>query len=257
MRGSSKSSVMREWYQSCSHALTGSTLRTGSIVALTAAMAESYPGCGGKSPEAGKSSMRLEVRWDLSSGGMKGARGSMLDGSRTRGCCTRGTSAARDFILGERRTSLLPVCVLEARLGGSLWCQQKRTCIFMTRKGSNGIWSLTLESILMRRWSMSRSRGGLRDRLPRRLIAIHLPTEQRRVKPHYEVYRPAGSKGVQTCGPKGDKSAIKRGKSQKKTKKTSKSRLQVGEVGDLLDECANRANDSMGSIGHHALSMAD
>jgi hypothetical protein len=61
------------------------------------------------------------------------------------------------------------------------------------------------------------------------LIAIHLPPEQRRVKPYYEVYRPAGSKGVQTCGPKGDKSTIKRGKSQKKTKKTSKSRLQVGE----------------------------
>ena len=34
----------------------------GSIVALPASMAEQYPGCGGKSPEAGVSSLRLEVR---------------------------------------------------------------------------------------------------------------------------------------------------------------------------------------------------
>ena len=115
----------------------------GSIVALTAAMAESYPGCGGKSPEAGKSSMRLEVRWDLSCGGMSGpwinaGREPNTRVLHERNICRKGVS-----FLETRSTSLLPVCVLEARLVGTGWCQQKRTCIFMTRKGSNGIWSLT------------------------------------------------------------------------------------------------------------------
>lgn len=44
----------------------------GSIVTLPASMKEQYPGCGGSTAEAGVSSMRLEVRWDLSHGSMSG-----------------------------------------------------------------------------------------------------------------------------------------------------------------------------------------
>ena len=38
--------------------------------------------------------------------------------------------------------------------------------------------------------------AGLRDRLPCRLIAIHLPTEQRRVKPYYEVSTSGEQRGT-------------------------------------------------------------
>ena len=44
----------------------------GSIIPLPASMKEQYPGCGGYTAEAGLSSMRLELRWDLSHGGMSG-----------------------------------------------------------------------------------------------------------------------------------------------------------------------------------------
>jgi hypothetical protein len=76
--------------------------------------------------------------------------------------------------------------------------------------------------------------AGLRDRSPCRLIAVRLSGEQRRVKARYEVYQPAGRKGIQTCGPKGGKKAKKSGKSRKKTKRTSKSRLQLADWVILL-----------------------
>jgi hypothetical protein len=76
--------------------------------------------------------------------------------------------------------------------------------------------------------------AGLSDRLPSRLIAVHLNREQRRIKARYTLYQPAGHKGVQTCGPKGDKSAIKTGKSHQKKQQTSKSRMQLSDWVILL-----------------------
>ena len=185
IRGSSKSSVMREWYQSCSHALTGSTRRRGSIVALTAAMAESYPGCGGKSPEAGKSSMRLEVRWESALWRHEWSVDQCWTGARTRGCCTRGTSAARESLSWRREVlHSCQSCVLEARLVGIWLVPAKADVHFYDPQGIK--WDLVSYaelSILMRRWSMSRSRQACETASPCRLIAIHLPTEQRRVKP--------------------------------------------------------------------------
>jgi len=76
--------------------------------------------------------------------------------------------------------------------------------------------------------------AGLTDRLPCRLIAVHLNRAQRRIKARYEVYQPASRKGVQNCGPKRGKKEEKRKKSRKKTKKTSKSRLQLSDWVILL-----------------------
>jgi len=72
--------------------------------------------------------------------------------------------------------------------------------------------------------------AGVRDRLPCRLIAVHLNREQRRIKARETVYQPASKKGVQVCGPKkGKKEEKKRKKSRQKCKRTSKSRLQLAD----------------------------
>ena len=75
--------------------------------------------------------------------------------------------------------------------------------------------------------------AGVSDRLPCRLIAVHLNRAQRRIKARYEVYQPAGRKGIQICGPK-KKKVEKKKKSRKKTKKTSKTKLQLADWMILL-----------------------
>jgi Transposase DDE domain len=76
--------------------------------------------------------------------------------------------------------------------------------------------------------------AGVSDRLPCRLIAVHLNRAQRRIKARYEVYQPASRKGVQNCGVTRSKKEEKKKKSRKKTKKTSKSRLQLADWVILL-----------------------
>ena len=173
--------------------------------------------------------MRLEVRWDLSCGGMSGPWINAGREPEHEGAAREEHLPQGSLFLGDAKYFTLASMRARSKAGGYWLVPAKADVHFYDPQGIK--WDLV--SYLSKHTDEKvvdvQIQAGLRDRLPCRLIAIHLPTEQRRVKPYYEVYRPAGSKGVQTCGPKGDKSAIKRGKSQKKTKKTSKSRLQVGE----------------------------
>ena len=201
-----------------------------SVVPLPAFMAKSYPGCGGKGPEAGVSSMRIEVRWDLSQGGMSGP------------WITSGREAEHQ---GAAREEHLPA--------GSLFCGDGNyfTLKSMRRRGEADTFWLTpakanlnfydaqgvrrdLVSYLQSHEGMqvidTQIQAGLSDRLPCRLIAVHLNREQRRMKTSETVYLPASSKGIQVCGPKkGKKGEKKKKKSRKKTTKISKSRQQVSD----------------------------
>ena len=148
----------------------------GSIVALTAAMAESYPGCGGKSPEAGKSSMRLEVRWDLSHGGMSGpwinaGREPEHEGAARQEHLPQGSlflGDAKYFTLGSQRA--------RSKAGGYWLVPAKADLHFYDPQGiKTDLVSYADLSIKMRRWSMSRSKLACETGSPCRLIAIHLP----------------------------------------------------------------------------------
>jgi len=207
----------------------------GSVVTLPASMAKQYPGCGGKSPEAGVSSMRLEVRWDLSSGGISGP------------WITSGREAEHQ---GAAREEHLPV--------GSLFCGDGNyfTLASMRVRGeAETFWLVPAKANLhfyddqgikrdLVSYLQSHSQeqvidmqiqAGLSDHLPCRLIAVHLNREQRRVKAWQTVYQPASKKGVQVCGPKkGKKAETNKKKSRQKTKKTSKSRLQLADWTFLL-----------------------
>src|SRR5437660_4416797 len=50
----------------------GVYLQDGTVISLPAALAQSWPGCGGNTPEAGQSSLRAQVRLELSQGQMQG-----------------------------------------------------------------------------------------------------------------------------------------------------------------------------------------
>ena len=201
-----------------------------SIVTLPAFMAKSYPGCGGKGTEAGISSMRIEARWDLAQGGMSGP------------WITSGREAEHQ---GAAREEHLPE--------GSLFCGDGNYFILksMKRRGEAGTFWLTPAKANLHFYDAQGIRrdlvsylqshngeqvidtpiqAGLSDRLPCRLIAVHLKREQRQMKASQTVYQPAGCKGVQACGPKkGKKGEKKKKKSRKKSTKMSKSRLKVSD----------------------------
>lgn len=50
----------------------GVYVQDGTIISLPAALREEWRGCGGSTPEAGQSSLRVQVRLDLAQGGMQG-----------------------------------------------------------------------------------------------------------------------------------------------------------------------------------------
>ena len=202
----------------------------GSIVTLPASMAERYPGCGGKGAEARVSSMRLEIRWDLRSGGMSGP------------WVTSGREAENQ---GAAREEHLPV--------GSIFCGDGNYFTFasMRVRGESGTFWLTPAQANLHFYDPAgiktdlgmylrnhceeptidiQIQAGVRDRLPCRLIAVHLNREQRRMKATQTVYQPAGAKGVQEVGPKrGKTKEKKKKKSRQKSKKTSKSRLELAD----------------------------
>jgi hypothetical protein len=207
----------------------------GSIVALPASMAQEYPGCGGKSPEAGVSSLRLEVRWELSHGGMSGPWINAGREAEHQGEAREEHLPEGSLFCGDGNYFTLTSMRERSRAGGLWLTPAKASLCFYDEQGIR----TDLISYLKKHekeaivdvWI----HAGVSDRLPCRLIAVHLNRAQRRIKARYEVYQPASRKGVQDCGvAKGKKGEKSRKKSRKKTKKTSKSRLQLADWVILL-----------------------
>jgi len=206
----------------------------GSIVALPASMAEQYPGCGGKSPEAGVSSLRLEVRWELSHGGMSGPWITAGREAEHQGVAREEHLPVGSLFVGDG--NYFTFASMRARgEAGDFWLVPARANLhFYDPQGIQTDVVSYLKKHAQEKIVDVQIQAGLKDRLPCRLIAVHLNREQRRIKARYTVYQPAKSKGVQTCGPKGAKSTKKSGKSRQKSKRTSKSRLQVADWAILL-----------------------
>jgi len=51
---------------------TGVYVQDGTIISLPPELRDEWRGCGGNTPDAGQSSMRVQVRLDLAQGGMQG-----------------------------------------------------------------------------------------------------------------------------------------------------------------------------------------
>lgn len=206
----------------------------GSIVALPASMAEPYPGCGGKSPQAGVSSLRLEVRWELSHGGISGPWVTAGRKAENQGEAREEHLPQGSLFVGDGNYFTL-VSMRERSQAGDFWLVPAKADLHFYEE--QGI-KTDLVSYLKKHanapvvdvWIQA----GLSDRLPCRLIAVHLGSAQRRIKARYTIYQPTQSKGVQMVGPKGEKSALNKKRDWQKKKETSKSRLNLADWAILL-----------------------
>jgi len=202
----------------------------GSIVTLPASMAERYPGCGGKDPEARVSSMRLEVRWDLRSGGMSGPWVTSGREAEHQGAAREEHLPKESLFCGDGNYFTLASMRVRGE-AGTFWLTPAQANLhFYDPAGIKKDLVSYLKDHCDEQVIDIQIQAGVRDRLPCRLIAIHLNREQRRIKARETVYQPASKKGVQVCGPKrGKKEEKKRKKSRQKSKKTSKSRLELAD----------------------------
>ena len=201
----------------------------GSIVALPASMKELYPGCGGICPEAGVSSMRLEVRWELSHGGMSGPWITAGREAEHEGAAREEHLPVGSLFVGDAKYFTLKGMRTRGQTGAFWLTPAKADLHFYDEQGTRRDVVSYLKMHTDEKVVDVQIQAGLKDRLPCRLIAVRLNGEQRRVKARYQVYQPAGCKGIQTCGPKGNKNAKTASKGRKKMKRTSKSRLQLAD----------------------------
>jgi Transposase DDE domain len=200
----------------------------GSILALPASMKEQYPGCGGKSPEVGLSSLRLEVRYELSHGGMSGPWITAGREAEHKGAAREEHLPQGSLFVGDGNYFTLSSMRVRGKAGCFWLVPAKANLHFYDPQGIKTDVVSYLKQHADEKVVDVQIQAGLKDRLPCRLIAVHLNREQRRVKARYTVYQPAASKGIQTRGPKGGKQAPKK-KGRQKSKKTSKSRLQLAD----------------------------
>lgn len=205
----------------------------GSILALPASMKEQYPGCGGKSRQAGLSSLRLEVRYELSHGGMSGPWITAGREAEHKGAAREEHLPEGSLFVGDGNYFTLSSMRVRGKAGCFWLVPAKANLHFYDPQGIKTDVVSYLKQHADEKVVDVQIQAGLKDRLPCRLIAVHLNREQRRVKARYTVYQPASSKGTQTRGPKGGKKALKK-KSRQKSKKTSKSRLQLADWVILL-----------------------
>jgi hypothetical protein len=207
----------------------GVYFQDGSIVTLPASLKDEYPGCGGKTPEAGVSSMRLEVRWDLSSGGMSGPWITAGREAEHEGVAREEHLPEGSLFVGDSKYFTLKGMRTRSKAGGFWLVPAKADLHFFDPQGVKTDLVTYLKKHDEKPVIDIPIQAGLSERLPSRLIAVRQRTLKGRMKERYVLYQSAGSKGIQTSGPKGNKSAHKPAKSREKTKRTSKSRLQIGE----------------------------
>lgn len=204
----------------------GVYIQDGTVISLPAELKEQWRGCGGRTPEAGQSSVRVQVRLELTQGELQGP---WLQEGRA---SERSAQAqARPLPLGSLYNvdggyfTLAGMRELGAAGGYWLTPAQART-LLMDERGQ--CWDLV--SLLRAQPGEQvdvRVYLGKKERVPARLIAV-------RVSPQQAGQRRKRAKGSQEGKPKGvrrpnerQRLAGAKRKRQRKQRKTSKARLQV------------------------------
>jgi hypothetical protein len=204
----------------------GVYVQDGTIISLPAALRDEWRGCGGKTPEAGQSSLRVQVRLDLAQGGMQGP------------WLQEGRAAERS---GEAYETPLPAgCLYNVDTGyfslsqmrahgkaGCFWLTAARAAVLLIDERGQ-CWDLV--SFLRAQTSDEVDVEvclGKRDQLPVRLIARRVSAEQAERRRQSANRKQEGKrKGVQRPNEKRPGGDDKRQRTRK-TKKTSKARLQL------------------------------
>jgi hypothetical protein len=201
----------------------GVYVQDGTIISLPPELGDEWRGCGGSTPEAGLSCMRVQVRIDLAQGGMQGPwlqegraaerSGEAHEAPLPQGCLY--TVDAGYFTLGEMRAhgKAGRYWVTTAKAGTLLIDERGQCWDLLSFLGAQTGDEVDVQVVL-----------GKRERLPVRLIA-------RRVSPEQAARRRANAKRTLESKAKGVQRPNARAhgranaKPQRKHKKTSKARL--------------------------------
>lgn len=205
----------------------GVYLQDGTVIGLPESLAAQWPGCGGSTPEAGKSSLRVQARLDLASGGLQGP---WLQAGRA---CERS---------GEAMSTPMPKGVLwnvdmgyftlkEMRKqdqAGYFWLTRAKAALTLI-DGRGQFWDLL--AFLQAQGSDridAEVRVGKGEQLPVRLLAVRVSPEvaqQRRERAN--TYAKSQHKGCQVKGKSQGCKGKKRPQPQRKRKKVSPARLRL------------------------------
>jgi hypothetical protein len=218
---------VRRVLRSCARRFNGVYVQDGTIISLPAELRDEWRGCGGSTPEAGQSSMRVQVRLDLAQGGMQGP------------WLQEGRAAERS---GEAHEAPLPQgCLYNVDAGyftlAEMRAHGKAGCYWLTTANAGTplidergqCWDLV---------SFLRAQTGEEvdvqvllgkyERLPVRLIARRVSAEQaerRRKSANRE--KEVKAKGVQRPNVRKRRVAADKRKRTRKRRKTGKARLQL------------------------------
>ena len=204
----------------------GVYVQDGTIISRPAELRDEWRGCGGNTPEAGQSSLRVQVRLDLAHGGMQGPwlqagraaehSGEAHEAPLPQGCLYN--VDAGYFSLSEMRAHGQAGCFwVTSAPASTLLIDEHGQCwdlvSFLRAHGGDEI---DVEVLL-----------GKRERLPVRLLARRVSAEQaERRRKSANRNKELKVKGVQRPNEKRRAAGSKRQRTHKRTK-TSKARLQL------------------------------
>ena len=203
----------------------GVYVQDGTVISLPEELRDEWRGCGGSTPEAGQSSLRVQVRLDLAQGGMQGpwlqeGRAAERSGEAHEAPLPAGCLYNVDggyFTLGEMRAHGQAGCWwLTTAKAGTLLIDERGQCwdlvsFLRAQKGEEVDVQVSL---------------GKRERLPVRLIARRVSAE--RAKRRRENARrcvEGKPKGVRRPNARKGRAAGAKRQRQRKQRKTGKARL--------------------------------
>src|SRR3989442_5518938 len=205
----------------------GVYVQDGTVISLQAELGEEWRGCGGSTPEAGQSSMRVQVRLDLAQGGMQGpwlqeGRAADRSGEAHEAPLPEGCLYNVDggyFTLSEMRAHGKAGCYwVTAANAGTLLIDERGQCWdLVSFLGAQTGEEVDVPVFL-----------GKRERLPVRLIARRVSperAEQRRASAHRS--QEGKRKGVQRPNARKRRPAGAKRQRQRKCRKTGQARLRL------------------------------
>lgn len=202
----------------------GVYLQDGSVISLPPELAPQWPGCGGKTPEAGVSSLRMQVRLELAHGGIQGP---WLQAGRE----AERSGAAVEMPLPEGSLYVVDLGYFTLSLmrqhgaNGHFWlCPAKSNVKVYDERGQ--CWNLL--DLLEAQGTDTLDlpvRLGARERVPARLMAVRRRAEPagkgkgKEEAPQAETVRT--SSPAKGCQPPNVRRASKQGKGHKRAKKAT------------------------------------
>jgi Transposase DDE domain len=207
----------------------GVYVQDGTVISLPTELRDEWRGCGGSTPEAGQSSMRVQVRLDLARGGMQGPwlqegraaerSGEAHEAPLPQGCLYNVDSGY--FTLAEMRAHGKAGCFwLTAPKAGTLLIDERGQCWDLV----SFLRTQTGEEVDVQVYL------GKRERLPVRLIARRVSAERaKQRRANATRSREGKPKGVQRPNARKRRVAGDKRHRQRKQRKTGQARLQLLE----------------------------